>query len=43
MVSTADKNNKFSFEHITSDDISRQIKRLDINKATQEMIYLQSL
>ena len=36
MVSTADKNNKFSFEPITADDISQQIKRLDINKATQE-------
>ena len=36
MVSTVDKNNKFSFESITADDISQQIKRLDINKATQE-------
>ena len=36
MVSTVDKNNKFSFEPITADDISQQIKRLDINKATQE-------
>ena len=36
IVSTADKNNKFSFEPITADDMSQQIKRLDINKATQE-------
>ena len=36
MVSTVDKNNTFSFEAITADDISQQIKRLDINKATQE-------
>ena len=36
MVSTVDKNNKFSFEPITADDISQQIKRGDINKATQE-------
>ena len=32
MVSTVDKN-KFSFESIIGDDISQQIKRLDINKA----------
>ena len=36
MVYTVDKNKKFSFEFITADDISQQIKRLDINKATQE-------
>ena len=36
MVSTVDKNNTFSFEPITVDDKSQQIKRLDINKATQE-------
>ena len=36
MVSTVDKNNKFSFEPITADDISQQIKHLDINKTTQE-------
>ena len=36
MVSAVDKNNTFSFEPITADDISQQIKRLDINKATQE-------
>ena len=36
MVYTVDKNNKFSFKFITADDISQQIKRLDINKATQE-------
>ena len=36
MVSTVDKNNNFSFEPITADDISQQIERLDINKATQE-------
>ena len=36
MVSTVDKNNKFSFEPITADDMKQQIKRLDINKATQE-------
>ena len=36
MVSTVDKNRKFSFEPITADDISQEIKRLDINKATQE-------
>ena len=36
MVSAVDKNNKFSFEPITVDDISQQIKRLDVNKVTQE-------
>ena len=36
MVFTVDKNNTFSFEPITANDISQQIKRLDINKATQE-------
>ena len=36
LQSTVDKNNKFSFEPITANDISQQIKRLDINKATQE-------
>ena len=36
MLSTVDKNNKFSFEPITAGDISQQIKRLDINKTTQE-------
>ena len=36
MVSTVDKNNKFSFQPITADDISQQIKRLDINQAAQE-------
>ena len=35
-IFTVDKNNKFFFELITADDISREIKRLDINKATQE-------
>ena len=32
MVSTVDKNNKFSYEPITADHISQQIKRLDIKK-----------
>ena len=36
MVSTVNKNNTFSFEPITADDISQQIKHLDIIKATQE-------
>ena len=36
MVSTVDKSNTFSFEPINTDDISQQIKRVDINKATQE-------
>ena len=36
IVSTVDKNNKFSLEPITADDISQQVKRLDNNKATQE-------
>ena len=36
MVWTVDKSNTFSFNPITADDISQQIKRLDINKATQE-------
>ena len=36
MVSTVVKNNTFSFEPITAYGISQQIKRLDINKATQE-------
>ena len=36
MVFTVCKNNTFSFEPITADDISQQVKRLDINKATQE-------
>ena len=35
MVTTVDKNNKFSFEPITADNISQQIKRLNINKATK--------
>ena len=35
MVSTGDKNNKFSFKPITADDGSQEIKVLDINKATQ--------
>ena len=30
------KNNTFSFEPITGDDISQETKRLDINKASQE-------
>ena len=42
MVSTVDNNNKFSFEPITADDISQQIKRVDTNKATQERDILQS-
>ena len=42
MVSTVDKNNKFSFAPVTADDISQQItnayhKRLDNNKTTQEI------
>ena len=36
MVSTVNKNNTFSFKPITADDISQQIKHLDIIKATQE-------
>ena len=36
MVSTVDKHNKFSFEPITADDISQQIKHLDIQKAAQK-------
>ena len=36
MVSTVDINNTFSFEPITADELSRQIKHLDINKATQK-------
>ena len=36
-VPTVDKNNKFSFELITADDVSQQIKRLDINKAKKEL------
>ena len=36
VVSTVDKNNKFFFESVTAGDISQQIKRLDISKATQE-------
>ena len=36
MVSTVDKNNKFSFEPVTAADMKQQIKRLDVNKATQE-------
>ena len=35
MISTVDKN-EFSFEPIIADDISQQMKRLNINKATQE-------
>ena len=37
MVPTVDKNNTFFFEPIIAEDISQQIKRLDINKATQEI------
>ena len=36
MVSTADINNAFSFMPITVDDIPEQIKRIDINEATQK-------
>ena len=36
MVSTVNKSYKFPFEPITGDNVSQQIKRLDINKATQE-------
>ena len=36
MVSTADINNTFSFMPITVDDIREQIKRIDINEATQK-------
>ena len=36
MVSTANKNNKFSFEPNTADDISQQRKCLDINEVTRE-------
>ena len=36
MISNVDKNNKFSFEPITADDISQKTKHVDINKATQE-------
>ena len=35
-VSTIDINKTFSFESITTGDISQQIKRFDINKATKE-------
>ena len=42
MVSTVDINNTFSFAPITSDDISQQMKRLDIKKATQESDNLQN-
>ena len=37
MVSTINKNNKFSFEPITADDISQQIERLDINKKESDI------
>ena len=36
MVYTVNKNNKFSFGPITADDISQQIKRLDINQPAEE-------
>ena len=36
MIFTVHLNNKFSFEPITTDDISQPIKQLDINKATQQ-------
>ena len=36
MLSTVHKNNTFRWQPITADDISQQIKRLDINKSTQE-------
>ena len=42
MVSTVDKNISFPSSLLHVDDISQQIKRLDINKATHEVIYLQS-
>ena len=32
MISTVYKNNKFSFKPIIADDISQQIKLLDIDK-----------
>ena len=37
VVPTVDKNNKFSFGPITADDVSQQIKRLDINKTKKEL------
>ena len=36
MVFAVDINNALSLETIAADDISQQIKRLDINKAKQE-------
>lgn len=36
MISTIDKNNTFSFDHITADYESQKAKHLDINKATQK-------
>ena len=43
MVYTVNKNNKFSFEPITADDISQQIKRLDINQPAEESDVLTKL
>ena len=46
MVSTVDKNNKFSFEPFTADDISQKIKHCDIKtiliRLHKKVIYLQS-
>ena len=46
MVPTVDKNNKFSFEPFTADDISQKIKHYDIKKMLirlhKKVIYLQS-
>ena len=42
MVSTVNKNNKFSFEPITADNISQQIKRLILIRLHKKVIYLQS-
>ena len=36
MVSSAENEASFSFTCVTADDISKEIKRLDIKKATQE-------
>ena len=43
MISTVNINNAFSLEPITANDISQQIKRLDVNEATILIISVENL
>ena len=41
MISSVDKEAAFSFTCVIPDDISKEIKRLDIKKSTQKIEFLQ--